>query len=388
MQNNPWNKQTFLTLAGMLALFAGLVAFFYVEGLAGRPIYLFAIIIVAIIVAAVAVVYLYLLSKGKIQQTGPDYRTLFYLGLVFFIFGSVNNPTFYVIGLVFFIVGLVNKKKWKPEKKWSEMPPAQRNFKIAAIAILFLLVIGGFVMWYLGAQNKDKKPDELYTGQVTNFEECVAAGNPIMESYPAQCMHEGKTYVQIIMQKFNDDALGISFNYPSNLGEIKLVIAEPGKRPGGETGKKLVGTFSQFSGLELGGITDDFSAGRSGMITDTRGFVEENGSYYFKFVSSKNYRDYEILPLKVLEKDFGKIIILNDQSFEAEREGVDGPVLGVGKDNLAGLVNLKGEEFPGIIFYNFNVMELKPDDFEAILNSINVYMPKAGALEVFENTGQ
>jgi uncharacterized membrane protein len=70
MKNNLWNKQTLLTLAAMLALFAGLVAFFYLEGLAGKPIYLYAIILVAVIVLAVIVVYLYLLSKGKIQQTG------------------------------------------------------------------------------------------------------------------------------------------------------------------------------------------------------------------------------------------------------------------------------------------------------------------------------
>src|SRR5690606_16193694 len=31
---------------------------------------------------------------------------------------------------------------------------------------------------------------------VTNFEECVEAGNPVMTSYPEQCMHDGKLYVQ------------------------------------------------------------------------------------------------------------------------------------------------------------------------------------------------
>ena len=31
---------------------------------------------------------------------------------------------------------------------------------------------------------------------VTNFEECVAAGNPVMESYPRQCRHQNTTYVE------------------------------------------------------------------------------------------------------------------------------------------------------------------------------------------------
>lgn len=29
---------------------------------------------------------------------------------------------------------------------------------------------------------------------VSNFDECVAAGNPILESYPEQCIHNGVTY--------------------------------------------------------------------------------------------------------------------------------------------------------------------------------------------------
>lgn len=36
------------------------------------------------------------------------------------------------------------------------------------------------------------------TPTVTNFDECVAAGNPVMESYPRQCAHEGLTYTEVI----------------------------------------------------------------------------------------------------------------------------------------------------------------------------------------------
>jgi len=31
---------------------------------------------------------------------------------------------------------------------------------------------------------------------ITNFEECAAAGNPVMESYPEQCMADGQTFVR------------------------------------------------------------------------------------------------------------------------------------------------------------------------------------------------
>lgn len=43
--------------------------------------------------------------------------------------------------------------------------------------------------------------------EITNFEECVQAGNPVMMSYPAQCgTKEGKTFVQVISVPEVDNA--------------------------------------------------------------------------------------------------------------------------------------------------------------------------------------
>lgn len=33
---------------------------------------------------------------------------------------------------------------------------------------------------------------------ITNFEECIAAGNPAIESYPRQCRANGQTFVEVI----------------------------------------------------------------------------------------------------------------------------------------------------------------------------------------------
>ncbi len=57
------------------------------------------------------------------------------------------------------------------------------------LAIVALILVGVF----LGKTEK-KEPIPL----VTNFEECAKAGNPVMESYPRQCIHEGKNFVEII----------------------------------------------------------------------------------------------------------------------------------------------------------------------------------------------
>jgi len=39
-------------------------------------------------------------------------------------------------------------------------------------------------------------PGENQLQIITNFEECAAAGNPIMESYPRQCRANGQTFVE------------------------------------------------------------------------------------------------------------------------------------------------------------------------------------------------
>lgn len=41
-------------------------------------------------------------------------------------------------------------------------------------------------------------PTEPPAPTVTNFEECIAAGNPAMESYPRQCRHGDRTFTEII----------------------------------------------------------------------------------------------------------------------------------------------------------------------------------------------
>lgn len=40
--------------------------------------------------------------------------------------------------------------------------------------------------------------------KITDFESCVAAGNPVMESYPRQCRADGQTFVEIINDNLNN----------------------------------------------------------------------------------------------------------------------------------------------------------------------------------------
>lgn len=72
-----------------------------------------------------------------------------------------------------------------------------------------ILALAGLGAWFL---MKD-------SDSVDDFTACVAAGNPVAESYPRQCTSNGKTYVEDITQTASDYA-----EYTSEKGDtVRLV---------------------------------------------------------------------------------------------------------------------------------------------------------------------
>jgi type II secretory pathway pseudopilin PulG len=71
---------------------------------------------------------------------------------------------------------------------------------ITVLLVVVTLAAVGTAGWYVWQKNKtDKKP------AITNFDQCVAAGNPVMESYPEQCSAKGQTYTKQYKQESFDD---------------------------------------------------------------------------------------------------------------------------------------------------------------------------------------
>jgi len=147
---------------------------------------LWIIISILLVLAVVAGVVIW--RKGKRgEKHEPDYRTFFYIGVVWLLFGIIpDNSTFFILGLAFMAIGLVNKDKWKKKQELSKKDKIWKVSLIGGLLIL-VLIIGVFVY-----QKKNQ------TLQVTNFHECVDAGNAVMESYPRQCRHGGETFVENI----------------------------------------------------------------------------------------------------------------------------------------------------------------------------------------------
>lgn len=67
----------------------------------------------------------------------------------------------------------------------------RKELAISEIALLVLAVIGlAVVIWFAWARPANR------THTVSNYEDCVAAGNPVQESYPSVCVtDDGKRFV-------------------------------------------------------------------------------------------------------------------------------------------------------------------------------------------------
>lgn len=66
-----------------------------------------------------------------------------------------------------------------------QKPRSKRSLFIF-LGIILVLIAGGAVAYYWSTQKKMS---------ARSYAECVAAGNPVMDSYPNQCQANGKTFI-------------------------------------------------------------------------------------------------------------------------------------------------------------------------------------------------
>lgn len=74
-------------------------------------------------------------------------------------------------------------------RQQTELPTGKSRLskrEIGLIAFIVVAIVG--VAVYAIWMGKDK------ASSISSFAECVAAGNPVMESYPEQCAANGKTW--------------------------------------------------------------------------------------------------------------------------------------------------------------------------------------------------
>ncbi|RJQ31643.1 hypothetical protein C4572_02095 [Candidatus Parcubacteria bacterium] len=85
--------------------------------------------------------------------------------------------------------------------------------KIIIIAVIAAIGAG---IWYAKAKNSP-----VGVGEISSFDECVAAGNPVMESYPAQCRtKDGRLFVQETEQPVIPEAVKIVKTYAAQQAKV------------------------------------------------------------------------------------------------------------------------------------------------------------------------
>lgn len=79
---------------------------------------------------------------------------------------------------------------------------------------LVIMVLLGLAVFFLNFGSDDT------SGEVTNFQECVEAGYPVMESYPRQCRDsEGNLFVEEIEFELGEEFYGSSSMFPCESDE-------------------------------------------------------------------------------------------------------------------------------------------------------------------------
>lgn len=88
------------------------------------------------------------------------------------------------------------------------------------LLVAAILLLGGF--YFFGGDDVDTEAPVV----VTTFEECVAAGNPVMESYPRQCRSEdGELFVENIGNVLEkNDLIQLHSPTPNQMIESPLEI--------------------------------------------------------------------------------------------------------------------------------------------------------------------
>lgn len=88
----------------------------------------------------------------------------------------------------------------------SKQPHKSGFAPIPILTVIFGLLCIAAALWFFVVRSKDVAvPAGNGSKAVTNFEECAAAGNPIMESYPEQCSANGRRFTKQISNTTSDD---------------------------------------------------------------------------------------------------------------------------------------------------------------------------------------
>ena len=105
---------------------------------------------VAVVIIVLGILAIFFI-KAKEGKHKVDYYSLFIMGVIWIAAGiPLDNTALWILGILFFIIGLANKDKWKKNRMdWKKITKKQKNILYIAIAMLFLLLVSGILVFWL-----------------------------------------------------------------------------------------------------------------------------------------------------------------------------------------------------------------------------------------------
>ncbi len=89
--------------------------------------------------------------------------------------------------------------------------------------VIIMTSLGALIL--TGCSVDTNKPLGIVSVKVTSFEECVAAGNPVTESYPRQCRHKDQSFTENIGNEFEKtDIIRVDYPRPNQIVTSPLTV--------------------------------------------------------------------------------------------------------------------------------------------------------------------
>ena len=94
--------------------------------------------------------------------------------------------------------------------------------KILLIIVVVVVIFGSSILWLDFTSDGDKDEDLV---KITNFQECIDAGNPAVESYPRQCLAGNQTFTEYIgNENEKADLIFLDSPRPNQIIKSPLVV--------------------------------------------------------------------------------------------------------------------------------------------------------------------
>lgn len=161
-------------------------------------------------------------------------------------------------------------------KKLSQQGISAIQALLFVMLVVLTLLVGSYIY-----NTKDE------ASNITNFDECVAAGNPVMESYPEQCAANGQTFVNQaqaadIMVEETSGKGAFALTFPADWGTVykdtasDFFIISGHKQPEGRTkiasvdgyGSDGGGVFSVYLQEDKDGLGNTYFGHKNTKVTE------------------------------------------------------------------------------------------------------------------------